>query len=184
MAAPRCIGERREVPGSRRKSGRNDCHHSGYFASYTSEKSLKGSEEKFRLIFQNIHDVYYESLPDGTIVEVSPSVERISGYTREELIGASIYDIHAGPEPREKVLAELMEKGCLDDYEVMARDKDGTLIPCSISVSLIVDDHGTPVKMCGTLRDIPTGRRPNGPCGRVKRKSKPSWTGSPQTWRL
>jgi PAS domain S-box-containing protein len=51
------------------------------------EEALKNSERRYRTIFENIQDVYYETLLDGTIIEVSPSIEMLSVYKREELIG-------------------------------------------------------------------------------------------------
>ena len=39
-----------------------------------AENALKESEAKFRNIFENIQDVYYETALDGTILEISPSI--------------------------------------------------------------------------------------------------------------
>ena len=50
--------------------------------SFTRMKeALLSSEEKYRSIFENIQDVYYETSLDGTILEISPSVEKFSNYT-------------------------------------------------------------------------------------------------------
>ena len=46
-----------------------------------TEQKLLESEEKHRTIFQNIQDVYFEMAPDTTILEVSPSVSKISNTT-------------------------------------------------------------------------------------------------------
>ena len=39
------------------------------------ERALQEGEDKYRRIFENIQDVYYEVAMDGTFVEISPSVE-------------------------------------------------------------------------------------------------------------
>jgi PAS domain S-box-containing protein len=118
------------------------------------EEDLRKGEEKYRRMFESIQDVYYEALPDGTILDVSPSVERVSGWKREDLIGRSMLDVHANPEQRQKLLEKLFTDGEVNDYEVWARDKTGRLMPCSISARVFLDDLGRPISTCGTLRDI------------------------------
>ena len=61
------------------------------------EDALRESEEKYMRIYENFQDVYYESGMDGTIFEVSPSIEKNSQYSRKELIGKSLYDIYTNP---------------------------------------------------------------------------------------
>ncbi|MDZ7582105.1 MAG: PAS domain S-box protein [Deltaproteobacteria bacterium] len=62
-----------------------------------AEKELLKSKERYKRIFENLQDVYYEAAMDGTILEVSPSIEKISLYKRKELIGKSLYDIYTDP---------------------------------------------------------------------------------------
>jgi PAS domain S-box-containing protein len=50
------------------------------------EESLRKSEEKFRTVANYIHDWEYWRAPDGGLVYVSPSCERVTGYTAEEFI--------------------------------------------------------------------------------------------------
>ena len=64
------------------------------------EGQLRRSEEKYRHIYENIQDIYYEIGIDGIIQELSSSVERITKYTRDELIGTSVYEIYVFPEER------------------------------------------------------------------------------------
>ncbi|MEJ2201835.1 MAG: CHASE domain-containing protein, partial [Desulfuromonadaceae bacterium] len=57
---------------------------------------LQRSEMKFRNVFQSIQDIYVEtSWPEGRILEVSPSVEALSGYRREDLIGSLTSEFYA-----------------------------------------------------------------------------------------
>jgi PAS domain S-box-containing protein len=115
---------------------------------------LKQSEEKYRLIFENIQDVYYEVALDGVILEVSPSVKDISGYKREDLIGKSLYDIYADPKERKNFLNELNKNGKVSDYEIMLKDKDGSQRCCSVNARLEKDQGGSPAKCIGVMHDI------------------------------
>jgi len=51
------------------------------------EKTLRHSEERYRLLVQNASDISALFDPDGRISYVSPAVERILGYRPEELVG-------------------------------------------------------------------------------------------------
>ena len=118
------------------------------------EEALLKSEEKYRGIFENIQDVYYETNIDGTILEVSPSIESISQYKRKDLVGKSLYDIYTYPEQRDELLRLLLDKGKVHDFEINLTDKDGSQHPCTINTLLLRDEQGNPIKLIGSLRDI------------------------------
>jgi len=109
-----------------------------------SEFKARKNENKFRQIYENILDVYYEANLDGTILEISPSVEKHSQYKREELIGKSLYDIYANSAQRDQLINILINKGSIRDYEINLIDKDGTLHINSLNVELIKDDSDNP----------------------------------------
>ena len=44
-----------------------------------AEQALRDSENKFRKIFENVQDVFYQTDNAGNIAEISPSIERYSG---------------------------------------------------------------------------------------------------------
>ena len=119
-----------------------------------AEDALRASEEKFRQIYENILDIYYEANLDGIILEISPSIEKISKYKREELIGKSLYDIYTNPSDRDRLLGIILEKGHAQDYEINLSDKDGTPHICSMNIELIRDNENNPVKIVGICRDI------------------------------
>jgi len=121
-----------------------------------AEKSLTENEKKYRGIFENIQDVYYETATDGTILELSPSIKLLSKgqYTREDLIGKPIYDYYEDRDARSKLIQELKKCRQIIDYEIQLINKDGSLVNCSISAELIIDPQGNPEKIVGTFHDI------------------------------
>lgn len=122
--------------------------------SKRTEEQLRQSEEKYRSIFENIQDVYYEASLDGKILEISPSVENLFKYKRKELIGSSLYDINLYPEKMDVLIKNILAKGSIFEYEFLLKDKDGSQRPCSATSVLVKDNHGNPVKIIGTIRDI------------------------------
>jgi PAS domain S-box-containing protein len=118
------------------------------------EEELRKSEVKYRDIYFNIQDVYFETSPDGLILEISPSIENFSQYKHTELIGKSLYDIYADPEETSKVVKEILAKGKVSDYEINLKDKDNSQRPCSIVAIAIKDEQGIPLKFACSMRDI------------------------------
>lgn len=119
------------------------------------EEALKSSEENFRRIFDNIQDIYYEVDIDGIIKEISPSINTITDYTRENLIGKPMNDLYADSRQRDNFLRALKKEEKVHDYEIMikGREEDNP-VPCSVTAKLMLDDAGLPLKIIGSLRDI------------------------------
>ena len=122
-----------------------------------SEKVLQDSEEKYRLHFENVNDIIYSIDPNFTILNVSPSVERVLGYKPEELIGESFQDLNIlASDSLEKALSETMrvlsgERIDPSVYGFIA--KDGTIKLGEISSAPLIRD-GKVVAIISIARDI------------------------------
>ncbi len=121
-----------------------------------SEEALRESELKYRRIFDNVQDVYYETSIDGIILELSPSIELLTGglYKTKDLVGRSIYDFYTDPYERQLIVNELKTKGAVTDFEITLSNRDGSITPCSVSAKLLSDQVGNPEKIIGSMRDI------------------------------
>ncbi|NOY13089.1 MAG: EAL domain-containing protein [Deltaproteobacteria bacterium] len=119
-----------------------------------SHRKSKENEEKYRLIFENLQDVYFEILLDGTLYEISPSISHFSLYQREEILGNNIAGIFPSTQSRDRLMSLLRREETVTDYEIYLRDKDSTLIPCSLNARYRETQGRGPDKICGTLRDI------------------------------
>lgn len=118
-----------------------------------SDELLKKSEEKYRKIFENIQDVFYQSDLTGRIIEISPSIERYSGYKPEELIGMKIEDVYLNPGDRAELLRMLSVKGEIEDFIIRLKAKDNREVLVSANIHLLYED-GKPVALEGSLRDV------------------------------
>ena len=119
-----------------------------------SNTKLKNSEQKYRVIFDNLQDVYLEMHLDGKITEISPSISHISQYGREDILDKSINHIFPSLNDRDRLLARLRTENKIFDFEIHLQDKDETLIPCSLNASYQVGADQSGDKICATLRDI------------------------------
>nr|NJM00849.1 PAS domain S-box protein [Desulfobacula sp.] len=112
------------------------------------------SETKYRRIFENIPDIYFETDMEAKVLEVSPSLEKISRYTRDEIKGQSLFKIYKDLRQREEGIALLTQNGYLKNHEIEFIDKDGRIACCSINAELVKKDTGQPERVVGILRDI------------------------------
>ncbi len=116
--------------------------------------AIRESTEKYRSIFENIQDIYYEITLDGIIQEVSPSIEKITAYKREQLIGKNISSFYKDPGARETLIQELLKDRRLTDYEIVLQDEYGNSGCFSLNSTLKVDDRGEPIKVIGSMRNV------------------------------
>lgn len=126
-----------------------------------TEEKLLQSEKKYRSVFENVQDVYYELHMDGTIIEMSPSIEIVSNglYTREDLIGKSMFDFYVDINQRYQAHAALQEHGRVTDYEMTFLNRDGSYLYCAFSAKLVYDSNGNPEKVIGSMHDITSRKR-------------------------
>ncbi len=118
------------------------------------KEDIRGGEEKYRGIFDNMQDVYYEASFEGKILEISPSIEQVSSYTRSELIGASLEELYQNPQDRERLLAALAKDGKVSDYGITMTNKNGIAEHCAINAVVKLDSDGNPEKIVGSLRVV------------------------------
>jgi len=124
-----------------------------------AEEALEKSERKYKTIFGNIQSIYSEVTPEGMIQELSPSVEHILHYTREELLGRPVEALYAYPEERTKLVEHILKNGTVKDHEIILKDRDGNDVVGSFTGTLMVGEKETPVKIIGSFQDITRRKR-------------------------
>ncbi|MCG8636030.1 MAG: transporter substrate-binding domain-containing protein [Desulfobacterales bacterium] len=118
------------------------------------EKALRESEEKYRSIFGNIQDVYYEILPKGRVIEISPSIEKVFGYNRASMLDQSMSRMFVDPREFRDMLGKATFEERLDDHETLLVRPDGKQLNCSMNAVLIRDSQGAPLKIIGSIHNI------------------------------
>lgn len=118
------------------------------------QETLKESEEKFRSIFEQFQDLYYRTDMKGRIIEVSPSVKKLTGYDREEMIGRKASTVYKHPKDRLVFLGTLIKDGTVQNYELVLKKKTGEDAIVSVNSHIIFDKNKKPVGVEGVMREI------------------------------
>jgi PAS domain S-box-containing protein len=120
-----------------------------------AEKALRESEERYRELFENAKDAFYVHDLSGRYTSVNRAAEKLSGYSRAEIIGKH-YSNFMAPSHLKHARTNLVKK--LDEvpetnYEIDLITKDRRRVPVEVSSRLIYE-NGVPVGVQGTARDI------------------------------
>jgi PAS domain S-box-containing protein len=106
-----------------------------------SEKLLSASEEKYRLLVENINDVFYILDKQGNITYVSPAVERFTKYKVGDLLGKPFAPI-VYPDDLPGLLDSFnrLASGHLEPWEFRVQDKEGNILFVRQSSQPIYED--------------------------------------------
>lgn len=122
-------------------------------------QALLESEAKYRSFHENVHDVIYRTDYYGIITDISPSVEKHTGYRTEEIIGRPVEGFFSDPQDYMALDAAMEHSGAVNDFEILLKSKDGRLVPTSVTSKIIFGVQGQPVATEGVLRDITERKR-------------------------
>ncbi len=106
-----------------------------------AEKLLVESQERFKLAFQTSPDsININRLDDGLYVDINEGFTRITGYSREEVIGKTSLELNIwdNPNDREKLVSGIKNYGHVENLEAKFRMKNGEKIYGLMSAAIIL----------------------------------------------
>ena len=105
-----------------------------------TETVRKESEEKFRIAFQTSPDsIVMNRVSDGMYLDINDGYTKLSGYTREDVVGKTTFDIHLWQNlnDRQRMIDMLQRDGYVENMEAVFRMKDGSLVHGLASARLL-----------------------------------------------
>ncbi len=124
------------------------------------EEALRLSEEKFHKAFHNNQTMMaFLKFKDGVYIDVNSSYAEVLGYTREEIIGKSVFElgIWADEEERQDVRKQLAQNGYARNCELKYRSKSGEISYVVATTNLL--DIGGEKCILGSFIDITEQKR-------------------------
>ena len=121
------------------------------------EQALRESEEKYRTIIENIEDGYYEVDLSGRFTFFNDALARITGYSRDELVGMNnreIMDSFNAKRVYKVFNTVFLTRSPAKAFDWELIRKDGSKRSIEVSVSLKNDLNAQPVGFMGIARDI------------------------------
>jgi len=120
-----------------------------------SQKIVRITQERYRELIENAHDVIYTRDLDGNYTSINTAGEKLYGYTREEFAEMHVTQLVA-PEHLARAYQKTKQK--LDgaagtSYEMDVFAKDGRRISLEVNTTLTYRD-GVPTGVQGIARDV------------------------------
>jgi PAS domain S-box-containing protein len=126
------------------------------------DESLRESEEKYRTILESIEEGYFEADLTGNFTFLNDALCKISGYTRDELLGMNNRQ-YTAPKTAKKmyqIFNQVYRTGKLArvmDYEIITKDRSTKIL--EMSAYLIRGSEGEPIGFRGVVRDVTERKR-------------------------
>ncbi len=124
------------------------------FARSEFEMQLEESEAKFRNLFEDSKDAIYIWKKDSGYLEFNQSMIDLFGYTADEMRKIKLRDFFPDRENLRKYLRTIKASGYVKDLNLRMRKKDGSVIVCIASTSVLKDSQGRFNGFQGIIRDI------------------------------
>jgi PAS domain S-box-containing protein len=127
-----------------------------------AEAALRESEARYRSVFDNANDSILTFTLEGDVTSVNRAYERLTGWTRDELIGRNWETLVAHAD-RER-MADRTRRALAGDkppslFEVGTLCRDGSVVPLEGRTRMMRDAQGAPIGFQGTYRDIRERKR-------------------------
>ncbi len=119
-----------------------------------AEDALKSSETRYKALFETYRDGIYFRTDDGKLIDFNQTMLDIFGYTREEMLKLSVYQLYDVPPDKSIVNEHVQLYGGVKDLELKLRRVDGKVIDCLISSNELMDETGALIGIQGIIRDI------------------------------
>jgi PAS domain S-box-containing protein len=118
------------------------------------EDELRKSEERYRFLVENLNDVVFTVDTQGTVLYISPTIERITQYEAGELVGQPFMRfIHPDDLPGLLESFQRTLNGILEPHEFRVIDKDGSLLYVQTS-SRPFEEDGRAAGLIGIMTEI------------------------------
>ena len=119
------------------------------------EQALRGSETRYRRLFEQNLAGALRTTPDGRILECNSALARALGYEKpEELLSKAMPDLYCDAEDRDLLVARLLSEGSLSNSEILCRKKDGGSVWLLLNLNLFDGGHEEGAVIEGTAIDI------------------------------
>jgi PAS domain S-box-containing protein len=92
--------------------------------------------------------------PEGKITDVNETTVKVTGVSRDQLIGTAFSDYFTEPEQANEIYQRVFAQGMAVDYPLTLRHRDGTLTEVLYNASVYRDTAGNMLGVFAAARDV------------------------------
>ncbi len=121
------------------------------------EEALKESEERYRLLVNNLPVGLYRNTPgpEGRFTMANPAIARMFGYESvETFLEASVSSLYWDPAERLAFSEKLLARGYMVAEELRLKRRDGTPIWGAVTANVLRNEAGEVVYFDGLIQDV------------------------------
>ncbi|MBF6641949.1 PAS domain S-box protein [Flavobacterium sp. J49] len=119
--------------------------------------SLKAASQYSLSLIEASRDPLFTISPKGKITDTNQASVRVTGVSKEKLIGSDFFNYFTEPQQAKKIYEEVFEKGFVIDYPLVITD--GELVPVLFNGSVYKDQNGNVIGAVVVARDITEQKR-------------------------
>src|SRR3954453_3682195 len=124
-----------------------------------SDQRLRDQQFYTRSLIESNIDALMTTDPSGIITDVNKQMEALTGCTRDELIGAPFKSYFTDPERAETAIKLVLSEKKLTNYELTARNREGTETVVSYNASTFHDRERKLQGVFAAARDVTERKR-------------------------
>jgi len=124
-----------------------------------AEKALQAASAYNRSLIEASLDPLVTISAEGKVTDVNTATERVTGCSRNELIGTDFADYFTDPEKARAGYQQAFREGSVTDYELEIRHKNRQLTPVMYNASVYRDESGENIGLFAAARDITESKR-------------------------
>ena len=118
------------------------------------EEALRVSSFYNRSLIEASVDPLITIRLDGKITDVNASMEFVTGFSREELIGTDFTNYFTEPKKARDVYQKVFKKGFVSDYALEIQHKKGSITPVLYNASVFKGESGEVIGVFAAARNI------------------------------
>jgi len=126
------------------------------FVKEVQKEKVNKAWEYNRNLLETIIDSLVTIGPDGIITDVNSATEKVTGLSREKIIGTHFSVYFTEPEKASVLYKQVFDVGSGVNYELYLKHINGSSIPVLYNASVYKDNEGQIIGVIAVARDIST----------------------------
>ena len=123
-------------------------------AGKQAEETIRRASAYNRSLIEASLDPLVTINPDGTISDVNAATVKVTGFSREDLIGTDFSKYFTEPGRAKAGYEKVFRDGSVTDYGLEIRHRDGKITPVLYNATVFKDENGGIAGVFAAARDI------------------------------